>query len=104
MPERRWGRFASRASMGALQIRPMNEAEAVFPFYIVHQTLIVVFGYASLRMGLGNAAALVLILAGTVAGCWLFYLVGRTIGPLRPLIGLRRRQGGAGQVGVASEA
>jgi len=65
--------------------------EAVFPFYIVHQTVIVVTEYwiAPLRLSRG-AEALVLV-AATVAGCWAFYLIGRRIGWLRPLIGLRRR-------------
>ena len=30
-----------------------------------------------------------ILLPATVAGCWLFYWIGRRIVPLRPLIGLR---------------
>jgi len=30
-----------------------------------------------------------------VAGCWAFYLIGREVGWLRPLIGLKRRVKGA---------
>lgn len=71
-------------------IRPVL-TEAVFPFYIVHQTIIVVAMFWLLGTRLptwGNFVALVVV---TVAGCVAFYLAGRGIGPLRPLIGLRRR-------------
>ncbi|MCT2559263.1 acyltransferase family protein [Tsuneonella sp. YG55] len=65
--------------------------EAVFPFYIIHQTIIVVLGWYLLRFALPAGAELLVLLAATVAGCWLFYLVGREIAPLRPLIGLRSK-------------
>ena len=67
-------------------------AEAVFPFYIVHQTIIVVTGWYLLQAGVGTLAFFLILLAATVAGCWLFYAIGRSIGWLRPLIGLQRRQ------------
>lgn len=63
--------------------------EAVFPFYIIHQTIIVVLGWYLLRLALPPAIEFVVLLAATVAGCWLFYLGGREAGWLRPLIGLR---------------
>ncbi len=63
--------------------------EAVFPFYIVHQTIIVVAGWYLLRFALHPLAEFAILLAATVAGCWLFYDIGRRIGWLRPLIGLR---------------
>jgi hypothetical protein len=63
--------------------------EAVFPFYIIHQTVIVLAEYALLPLGLPAPAEFAILVAATVAGCWLFYLVGREIAPLRPLIGLR---------------
>ena len=34
-----------------------------------------------------------LLVAATVRGCWLFYAIGRSIGWLRPLIGLQRKAG-----------
>lgn len=70
--------------------RPML-AEAVFPFYIIHQTVIVLVGYWLLLGGVGPAASFPILVAATVAGCWAFYLGGRRIGWLRPLIGLQRR-------------
>ena len=66
-------------------------AEAVFPFYIIHQTIIVVAGWCLLRAGVAALPAFLVLLAATVTGCWLFYVVGRRIGWLRPLIGLQRR-------------
>lgn len=63
--------------------------EAVFPFYIIHQTIIVVLGWYLLRFALPPAIEFVALFAATVSGCWLFYLGGRKIGWLRPLIGLR---------------
>lgn len=70
--------------------RPML-TEAVFPFYIVHQTIIVWLGWYLLRFALPPLAEFAILSAATVAGCWAFYLVGREIAPLRPLIGLRTR-------------
>ena len=66
-------------------------AEAVFPFYIVHQTIIVVTGWYLRQAGVAALPSFVVLLAATVAGCWIFYAAGRRIGWLRPLIGLQRR-------------
>ncbi len=71
--------------------RPMLN-EAVFPFYMIHQTIIVVVAGELLAFGLPPAAEFVIILTATVAGCWAFYRIGREIGWLRPLIGLRARR------------
>lgn len=65
--------------------------EAVFPFYIIHQTIIVLVAGELLAFGLHPLAEFSIILAATLAGCWAFYRIGREIGWLRPLIGLRRR-------------
>ncbi|MEO6218669.1 MAG: acyltransferase family protein [Sphingomonas sp.] len=70
--------------------RPML-TEAVFPFYIIHQTVIVVVEYWLLPLHIGAVAEFAILVPATVAGCWGFYLIGRRIGWLRPLIGLRGR-------------
>ncbi len=62
----------------------------MFPFYIVHQSIIVGVGYWLLGTGLGNGAAFAVLLAATAAGCAGFYWGGRMIGPIRPFIGLAR--------------
>jgi len=71
--------------------RPML-VEAVFPFYIIHQTIILLGGYWLYPLALPAWVEFSVLTLATAAGCWLFYLVGREIGPLRPLIGLRRKK------------
>ena len=66
-------------------------AEAVFPFYIVHQTVIVVVGWWLLQGRVAALPSFLVLVAATVTGCWLFYAIGRSIRWLRPLIGLQRR-------------
>ena len=80
--ERWWNRDAP--------VRPML-TEAVFPFYIIHQTIIVVVMFWLMNLGLPRWAEFAILVAATVAGCWAFYLIGRGIRPLRPFIGLRLR-------------
>jgi hypothetical protein len=64
--------------------------EAVFPFYIVHQSIIVLVAFWIAPLGWPGWLAFAVLVGATVAGCCAFYFVGRAIGPLRPLIGLRR--------------
>jgi hypothetical protein len=68
-------------------LRPIA-AEAVFPFYLIHQTIIVLVGWELRPLGLGAGTEFSVILAATVGGCTAFYLLGREVGWLRPLIGL----------------
>lgn len=70
------------------RLRPML-TEAVFPFYIIHQTIIVLLAWYLLPLGLPALAEFAILLTATALGCWLFYRIGRGITPLRPLIGLR---------------
>src|SRR3546814_18737787 len=55
--------------------RPML-AEAVFPFYIIHQTVIVLVGSWLLLGGVGPFASFALLVAATLAGRWPVYLGG----------------------------
>jgi surface polysaccharide O-acyltransferase-like enzyme len=71
-------------------------SQAIFPCYIVHQTIIVLVAYWLLPTGLGAALAFPIILAATVLGCWLFYRLGE-IAVLRPLIGLNPGPRGYGR-------
>ncbi|HXH15044.1 MAG TPA: acyltransferase family protein [Sphingomonas sp.] len=63
--------------------------EAVFPFYLIHQTIIVLGMYALLPAGLPGWAEFACLLAVTIVGSVAFYLIGKSIPLLRPLIGLR---------------
>lgn len=64
--------------------------EAVFPFYIVHQTVIVLVEYWLLPLHAAPLVEFAVLLPATLAGCWAFYLIGREVAWLRPLIGLKR--------------
>jgi glucans biosynthesis protein C len=66
-------------------------AEAVFPFYLIHQPAIVLITWYSLPLKLNPWIEFATLLAGTSAVCAAFYLIGREIGWLRPLIGLGPR-------------
>lgn len=83
LAERKWNRDAA--------VRPML-TEAVFPFYLVHQTIIVVVAYWLLPANLPKSISFAMLAVATIAGCWAFYLGGRAITPLRPLIGLRTQR------------
>lgn len=64
--------------------------EAVFPFYIIHQSIIVLAAFVILPLMLPIAAEFAILVAATSLGCWLFYHYGKSISLLRPLIGLKR--------------
>lgn len=74
-------------------IRPVL-TEAVFPLYIAHQTIVVAVGWWLLPLGLPNLAAFAILVAATAAGSWLFYIIGRSVPWLRPLIGLAQKEKG----------
>jgi surface polysaccharide O-acyltransferase-like enzyme len=67
-------------------------SQAVFSWYILHQTLIVAIAYWLMPMKLGGALEAGLVVGGTAVGCLLLheYLI-RRIDWLRPLLGLKRR-------------
>ena len=82
--------------------RPMKwlpyATQAVFAWYIMHQTITVALGYELGRLELGPVVEPVLVLGGTLAGCALLYeFVIRRVGVLRPLFGVPRRRSRAGE-------
>jgi glucan biosynthesis protein C len=82
-----WGR--------ALLNRPFRwlpyATEAVFPWYVLHQTLIVLFAYWLAPLQLGPVAEPMLLILATFGGCLVLHeLLIRRIGFLRPLFGLKR--------------
>ena len=65
--------------------------EAVYPWYIFHQSLIVLLAFALGALSLGPWLEPLLVLAGTIAGCLVLEALVRRAGPLRPLFGLPAR-------------
>lgn len=66
--------------------------EAVYPWYILHQSLIVPLAFVLIPLRLGPLWEPLLVLAGTIAGCLLLHeFVIRRVGVLRPLFGLKRK-------------
>ena len=61
----------------------------VFPFYIVHQTVIVVAAHHLARLGLPQGLEALILIVATFAACFATYEVVRRIGVLRPLFGLK---------------
>ncbi len=67
--------------------------EAVYPWYILHQSLIVLLAYWLIPLNLGGGIESALVIGGTIAGCLLLHeCVIRRIGFLRPLFGLKRKR------------
>ncbi len=66
--------------------------ESVYPWYVLHQTLIIALAVLLAPLALGPLVEPVVMVLGTALGCWLITdgLV-RRLGWLRPLFGLRRR-------------
>lgn len=62
--------------------------EAVFPFYIIHQTIIVMVAWAVNVRHVPNGPAFVLLAMATFGGCWLFYRFALISGTLREWLGL----------------
>ena len=63
--------------------------DAIFPFYIIHQTTIVVAGHYLNQAGLPVSVEAPLLIAITAGSCWIGYEIVRRIGILRPLFGLK---------------
>jgi glucans biosynthesis protein C len=64
--------------------------EAIFPYYIAHQTIIVVVGYYVKQASVGPSLEFGWIMLSTLIGCFLTYEIGRRINLLRPFLGLKR--------------
>lgn len=65
--------------------------EAVYPFYIVHQTITVAVVYAMLPLTIGVWPKLAIAAGSTFFGSWLVFELVRRVRLLRPLFGMRSR-------------
>jgi glucans biosynthesis protein C len=63
--------------------------DAIFPYYIIHQTVIVVAGFHLDKLGWPLAIEVPVLIALTAAACIATYEIVRRTPPLRPLFGLR---------------
>jgi len=63
--------------------------DAVFPFYILHQTLIVVIGYNLSKFNLGPIIEPILLMILTIISCFIGFEIIRKNDILRPLFGLK---------------
>lgn len=63
--------------------------ESVYPWYVLHQTLIIVLAVWLAPWALGPVVEPLVLLAGTVLGCWGLTAVLRRSTLLRPLFGLK---------------
>jgi hypothetical protein len=64
--------------------------DAVFPFYIVHQTTIIATDYVIRDLGLPVWVEAAVVIAATAASCVLAYEIARRVWWLRPWFGLKR--------------
>jgi hypothetical protein len=62
----------------------------VFPFYLVHQTIIVLVAYWLDPYSLSAAAEFTVLILATAVGCVISYEIARRIAILRPFLGLRK--------------
>jgi len=63
--------------------------DAVYPFYILHQTIIVVIGYNLSSLNLGAILEPIILLLCTVASCFIGFEIIRRTEILRPFFGLK---------------
>ena len=65
--------------------------EAVYPFYILHQSVMMVLCYYMMNVDMGLFLKLPLLMIGTFGGCWLIYEFGiRRYQPVRVLFGMKQ--------------
>lgn len=65
--------------------------KAVFPFYILHQTITVILGFFVMNAGIGFALKFTILSVSTFGICFLLYeFVIRRISILWPVFGLKR--------------
>mgnify|MGYP001475444277 CR=1 FL=1 len=63
--------------------------EAVYPFYIVHQTIIITSGFYLMDVPLPIFPKFAIMTVATFGGSWLFFEVVKRVRILRPLFGLK---------------
>ncbi len=66
--------------------------EAVYPFYILHQSVQIILCYVFIQLNLNSSMTFIGLSFGTFFFSWLLYeCIIRRVGTLRPLFGLKKR-------------
>jgi hypothetical protein len=78
--------------------------DAVFPYFIIHQTAILATAFALRNAGLSAPVEAAVIVLATAASCALGYEIVRRIGWLRPIFGLKLRPAADARRDAASMA
>lgn len=65
--------------------------DAVFPFYIIHQTAIVVLGCHLTQLGLPVGVEAAILVVGTATACVVGYEIVKRVSVLRPVFGLKSK-------------
>lgn len=90
-----WGAIATILGFGSRYLRGADTPllrylrEGVFPFYLVHQTIIIYAAWKIDALGLNPAVEAALLIGITVIGCLATFEAVKRINFLRPLLGLR---------------
>jgi peptidoglycan/LPS O-acetylase OafA/YrhL len=63
--------------------------EAVYPFYIVHQTITIALGYYVVQWPVPLYPKMLVVAVGTFAGSWIAFEIIRRVRALRPLFGMK---------------
>jgi hypothetical protein len=63
--------------------------QAVFPYYIVHQSVIIIIGFELAQLNLGPMIEPLCLVFSTIVVCALFHAMIKRVGILRPLFGLK---------------
>lgn len=79
--------YKSGSECAGRNLKYLNEA--VYPFYILHQTIIVVTAYYLSGLHLGPFLEPIVLILITVVACWLGFEIIRRISVLRPLFGVK---------------
>jgi hypothetical protein len=79
--------------------------EAVYPWYMLHQSLIIVLVFWLKPVALGPWLEPALVLGGTIGGCFVLHeFLIRRVGFIRPLFGLKPAKPERAVVGADSSA
>jgi surface polysaccharide O-acyltransferase-like enzyme len=108
-----WLAIAAVLGFAHLHLKRDNAARryltaAIFPVYILHQTVIIVLAHALQPAHIAPAVEGLLLVATTAAACFLAYELIRRIPPLQPLFGAGRearvREAGSSVDGLRAPA